>query len=258
MSIPKIIHYCWFGRGAIPEREQVCMKSWKELLPYFEVKFWNEDSFDLEHAVPYVRECYEKKKFAFVSDYVRMYALYNYGGVYLDTDVEVIKPLDKFLEDDFFIGFENRTMVGTGIIGSKSGNWLLKEMIDYYSVRNFIDENGNMDVTTNVKILVGIIEKYGFVTENREQMIRNLHIYERDIFHPKKLSEEEFLVTERTITIHKMAGSWLTDRERRRGANVIWRNFFRPGLRSAHRIIQKILGEGKTKEIELMIRKMLR
>lgn len=258
MNIPKIIHYCWFGQKGIPETELQCMASWKVFLPDYEFRFWNESTFNIDQSVPYVKECYRAKKYAFVSDYVRMYVLNRFGGVYLDTDVEVLKPIDQFLEDEFFIGFENRTMLGTGIIGSVKGHWLTKEMLDYYASHNFIDANGNQDVTTNVKILSGLIAKYGFVPENKEQVIRDLHIYERDIFQPKKLSANEFRVTDRTVTLHKISGSWLTEREKRRGESLIWRNFFRPNLRRVRKMLVCVLGEDKTRAYELKIRRFLR
>ena len=175
--------------------------------PDFKVMFWNEQNFDLNTAVPYVKQAYEAKKFAFVSDYVRMYALNKYGGIYFDTDVELIKPIDKFLNEQFFIGFENKTMLGTGIIGSLPNMWLLQEMMDYYSKRPFTDKNGNIDTTTNVQILVHILEKHGFIKQNSEQNIKGVHVFERDYFNPKKYDEEKFGVTDRTITVHHMAGS---------------------------------------------------
>ena len=104
--IPKIIHYCWFGRGKMPELAQKCLDSWKKQLPEYDYKLWNEDNFDI-NSVPYVKEAYEARKFAFVTDYVRLYALYHFGGVYMDTDVEVLKPLDRFLELPAFSGFES-------------------------------------------------------------------------------------------------------------------------------------------------------
>lgn len=115
MVIPKIIHYCWFGTKEIPPQEKAYIEGWTRVHPDFKVMFWNEQNFDLNTAVPYVKQAYEAKKFAFVSDYVRMYALNKYGGIYFDTDVELIKPIDGFLSEQFFIGFENKTMLGTGI-----------------------------------------------------------------------------------------------------------------------------------------------
>ena len=178
MSIPKIIHYCWFGSKEIPEMEQNCIKSWKEKLPDYEIMFWNEKTFDI-NKVRYVKEAYEAKKYAFVSDYVRMYALYTYGGVYFDTDVEVIGDISKYLENEAFVGFENKTMVGTGIIGSKKESKILSEMLEYYNNHNFIDEYGNLDTTTNVQILTKLLKNEGFVPENKDQELNIIHIYEK-------------------------------------------------------------------------------
>lgn len=257
MSIPKIIHYCWFGSKEIPEMEQECIKSWKEKLPEYKIMFWNEETFDI-NKVKYVKEAYESKKYAFVSDYVRMYALYTYGGVYFDTDVEVIGDISKFLDNEAFVGFENKTMVGTGIIGAKKESEIFKEMLEYYNNHSFIDEFGNLDTTTNVQILTKMLEKDGFIPENKEQKLDRIHIYERDIFCPKKLDNDKFNVSDRTVTIHHFSGSWLTEKEKKRGTNKIWRNVCRPILKKLRKMLNKILGENKTKKIENRIRRKLR
>ncbi|MFQ7081030.1 glycosyltransferase family 32 protein [Sellimonas intestinalis] len=118
MSIPKIIHYCWFGPNPIPKNEQIYIENWQVKLPEYRFVFWNEESFDVQ-SVRYVKQAYDQGKYAFVSDYVRIYALNKYGGIYLDTDVEVLKDFSPFLDHNTFLGFENRTMVGTGIIGTQ-------------------------------------------------------------------------------------------------------------------------------------------
>ena len=257
MSIPKIIHYCWFGPKEIPEMERKCIESWKEIMPEYEIMFWNEETFDV-NSVTFTKQAYEHGKFAFVSDYVRMYALYNYGGVYFDTDVEVIKNLDCFMEDEVFIGFENKTMVGTGIIGAKKGAPLFGEMLQHYNEYDFVDENGNIDTTTNVQVLTGILEKKGFVKENKEQKVEGVHIYERDIFCPKKMDDGKFRVTDRSVTIHRFAASWLTERERKRGVNKFWRNVCRPVLKKIRQILTKMVGSKRTKKIEASLRKRMR
>ena len=111
-KIPKIIHYCWFGRGEKPEIVKRCINSWKENLKDYEIIEWNENNFDI-NINNYVKEAYENKKYAFVSDYVRVYALYNMGGIYFDTDVEVFKSLDEFLQEDSFWGFEEKDYIAT-------------------------------------------------------------------------------------------------------------------------------------------------
>ena len=130
--IPKVIHYCWFGRGKMPEMALKCIESWKKYLPEYKIKEWNEDNFDLD-MYPYVREAYDNRKFAFVTDVVRLYALYNEGGIYMDTDVEVLKSLDPFLHHNAFSGFEDDKNIPTGIMASEKGGRWAKENLDYYS-----------------------------------------------------------------------------------------------------------------------------
>ena len=119
--IPKIIHYCWFGRGEKPSQAQMCIESWKKILPEYQLKEWNEDNFDINQN-RYVREAYENRKFAFVTDYVRLYALYNEGGVYMDTDVEVLGSYDSFLHHHAFSGFETDGNVPTGMMAAEKGS----------------------------------------------------------------------------------------------------------------------------------------
>ena len=116
--IPKIIHYCWFGRGQMPALAEKCLASWSKYLPEYKVMVWNEDTFDID-AHPYTREAYQARKFAFITDYVRLWALKEHGGVYMDTDVEVIRPLDEFLDNPAFSGFEDETHIPTGIMASE-------------------------------------------------------------------------------------------------------------------------------------------
>lgn len=257
--IPKIIHYCWFGFKEIPEHERTYINGWKKMLPEYELMFWNEQTFDIDNAVPYVKQAYESKKYAFVSDYVRMYALQKYGGIYFDTDVEIVKKIDDFLQNQFFIGFENKTMLGTGIIGSEPKVWVMNEMLEYYSKHNFLDSKGLTDTTTNVQILVGVLEKHGFIKVNQEQFIDGLHIYERDFFNPKKMDEDgNFAVTDRTVTIHHMDGSWLTEREKRRGTNKLWRNVCRPVLKRIRLALNHLIGENNAKWFEIKFRHLIR
>lgn len=258
--IPKIIHYCWFGPQKIPAKEQSYIDGWEKLFPDYQIMFWTEQTFDIENSVPYVKQAYEAKKYAFVSDYVRMFALCRYGGIYFDTDVEVIKPMEEFLNNKFFIGFENKTMLGTGIIGSEPNVWILNEMLEYYNAHDFLDSKGLPDTTTNVQILVNIMLKHGFVKENKKQVIKGLHIYERDYFNPKKLDDKEdaFRTTERSVTIHHMAGSWLTERERRRGTSKFWRNVCRPILKRFRSFLMKTMGESFAKSIEVKLRDKMR
>ena len=205
--IPKIIHYCWFGNNEISALTKKCINSWKRHLPDYEIRLWNEDTFDI-NSVEYVREAYEAKKYAFVADYVRLYAIYNFGGIYMDTDVEVIKNLDEFLAYPAFTGFENDVLLPTGIIGSeKFGEWA-KEQIEYYNNRKFIKEDGKYDYTTNVKIITSIMSTNGFILKNGYRVYKNcMHVFPKDYFCPKT-STGVLNITNNTYCIHHFAGSW--------------------------------------------------
>lgn len=258
MAIPKIIHYCWFGPKEMSDLDKECIESWKKYLPDYEFRFWSEDNFDYTQSA-YVKEAYEQNHFVFVSDYLRWYALSNYGGLYLDLDIEVLKNLDEFLENNHtFLGFENKTLVGTGIVGTEKGSWISKKMFEYYDTHEFVNEDGNIDTTASVQIIVPILETKGFEKENKEQFLDDIHIYERDIFFPKKVDDETFLTTDRTVTIHKFEGTWLTDREKRRGTNPFWRNVCRPILRKIRAIMTKIMGRKRAKRIENSLRAKIR
>ena len=212
-SIPKIVHYCWFGRKEIPELAKKCLKSWDKYLPDYKKVLWNEDSFDINSNL-FVKQAYESKKFAFVTDYVRLYALYHHGGIYMDTDVEVIKSLDRFLEHPAFSGFENINYIPTATMGSIKGHpWIGRLLQHYYDNRPFIREDGSMDITTNVSTITDISQReYNWNKGNNYQILKDgVHIYPNDYFCPKVYPSPVPVITENTHTIHHFAGSWLYD-----------------------------------------------
>jgi len=176
--IPKIIHYCWFGKGKMPELALQCIESWKKYLPDYQLRLWNEDTYDIT-SHPYVLEAYQAKKYAFVTDYIRLYALYHFGGVYMDTDVEVIRNLDELLYLPGFSGFESEKDVPTGILACESHNPWAKEQLAYYRDRHFNRPEGKPDLTSNVEI-ISTIMRSGIIT-----------------------------LTANTYCIHHFAASWL-------------------------------------------------
>ena len=219
--IPKIIHYCWFGGKPLPELACKCIESWKKYLPEYEIIRWDENTFDI-NSNPYVKEAYENKKFAFVTDYVRLYAIYTQGGIYMDTDVEVRKPLDQFLKHQAFSGFESYHDIPTGIMASEKGFQGIKDQLDYYNDRHFIKEDGSFDMTTNVVTITNYYKERGLKRNNTFQVIEGYAFYPRIYFCPSKLDITERL--DEIYTIHHMAGSWLDPEELRKkkstGSNI--------------------------------------
>ena len=207
--IPKIIHYCWFGRGEKPKFEQKCISSWKKHLPDYMIKEWNEDNFDIEKH-PFAKEAYDNKKYAFVADVVRVYALYHEGGIYLDTDVEVLKSFNPFLSHLAFTGFEGDKYITTGIMGCSKGSKWMKDCLEYYKDKHFVKSDGTFDMTTNVRIMTTYMVGYGLKQNNKFQEISGIvTIYPKDYFCPKSYQTGDFYKTKNTVAIHHFHGSWL-------------------------------------------------
>ena len=199
--IPKIIHYCWFGGKEKPEIVRKCIATWKEHMPDWEFKEWNESNFDINYN-EYTKKSYEEKKYAFTSDIARLWALYNYGGIYMDTDVKVFQPLDKFLKYDFFTGFEQQHYPVTATMGAKEGNKLIKEMLDIYNNKMFETHTNWHEYETNTMIMSDIIGKYFDRDKVKFQEIENMAIYPRETFCSHEILDNN------VYTQHLMLGSW--------------------------------------------------
>lgn len=205
--IPKIIHYCWFGRGEMPQLALDCIASWHKYMPDWEYRLWNEDNFDV-NSTPYTKEAYEASKFAFVSDYVRLWALEREGGVYMDVDFKTYKPMDDLLKYNAFAGYEGskHSPVMMGVCASMAhGEWIT-EMLNVYVDKHFIIE-GHLDITPNVTFLSGVMRQQGFVPNGEEQDYKDLHIFPVDYFSPR-LTTGEYIRTANTYCEHKGLASW--------------------------------------------------
>lgn len=208
-KIPKKIHYCWFGRNEKPEIIEQCINTWKKILLDYEIIEWNEDNFNIE-CNEFVRQAYESKKYAFVSDYARLYALYNYGGIYLDTDVEVLKSLDIFLEETSFWGYEEKNRIATSTFGCQKGNKLILEFMQYYEKSKFILDDGSYNMITNVDILTNLLKEKGFSLNGKFERINNqITIYPQSYFSPYDYINCIDKRNENSYAIHHFYKSWL-------------------------------------------------
>ena len=221
--IPKIIHYCWFGRNPLPELAKQCIASWKKFLPDYEIREWNEDNFDV-NIIPYTAEAYRLKKYAFVSDYARFWILFRYGGIYFDTDVEVIRPLDDIIAKGNFMGFELdpdgentpgkyaprycfSVALGLGF-GMTKKHPFLQRMMDYYSNLDFDISTLTPWSKTIVAHTTEVLVQMGLQNRRGIQQVGDITVYPHEYFAPINVISSRLHITGCTYTIHWYMGSW--------------------------------------------------
>lgn len=238
--IPKTIHYFWFGGARLSKLAKKCIASWKYYCPDYEVIEWNESNFDIG-CCDYVKEAYEAGKWAFVSDYARFKVLYDYGGLYFDTDVEMIKNIGHIVQKGAFMGIEKAykaknsaendyVKVAPGLcLGAQAHHPLYKELLEEYHSRHFRKINGTMDLTTIVDITTECLKRHGLENKNEEQEIGGVIIYPKDYFNPYDMDTGTITITENTVSIHHYAASWVDRYSRLRG--------------SVYRILRRQIGE---------------
>lgn len=214
--IPKIIHYCWFGHNPLPDYAKKYIATWRKYLPGYEIKEWNEDNFDV-NIIPYTAEAYKAKKYAFVSDYARFWVLYHYGGIYFDTDVEVIKPMDDIIARGPFMGAESWATedkyqtVNPGLgLGCEKGMPIFKKILDNYSRYHFINEDGSLNLRTVVHYTTVEFVRQGMKRSNEIQQCTGVYLYPKDYFNPK--GGDVMQITDNTRTIHQYSSSWVKGR----------------------------------------------
>lgn len=208
--IPKTIHYCWFGQGEMPQLAVDCIASWHRYMPDWEYQLWCEDNFDINSNF-YIREAYESGKYAFVSDYVRLWALERNGGLYFDVDFEVYKPFDDLLQYHAFAGFESSKYlpVMMGVCASEPHGIWVREMLSVYEDMHFLRPDGKPDITTSVQRLTALMVAGGLCQDGTEQDYKDLHVFPVDYFSPRHTTGE-YVRTENTYCEHKGLGSWDT------------------------------------------------
>lgn len=242
--IPKKIHYCWFGGKPLNKLGIKCLDSWKKYFPDYEIIEWNESNFDV-NCCQYVREAYEAQKWAFVSDYARFKILYEQGGVYFDTDVEVIKSFDDILNKGNFMGCENEvSAVNPGLgLAVAPGLGLIKEILEDYEKASFLNEDGSLDLTTIVTRTTNILKRHGLQDINRIQTVAEVNIYPREYFCPIDMTTGKIEITPNTYSIHRYAGSWESKESLFRGK--VFRFINRTFGKKVADTARKILGKRK-------------
>lgn len=238
--IPKIIHYCWFGNNPKSSLINKCIASWHKYCPDWEFVEWNESNFDI-NCCCYVKEAYESKKWAFVSDYCRFYALNKMGGIYLDTDVELLKPLDEYRQSPF-MAFEEVNKLNPGLIcGCEAADVHCKNLLDEYNGDYFINPDGTLNLRTVCDRATDEFVKYGLVLNNTLQDIDTYKIYPTDYFNPYSMKTGKITIKPITVSVHHYAGSWESPYRKLRGR--------------VYRMINRFFGEKAAKTVRKMFAK---
>ena len=215
--IPKTIHYCWFGSNEKPKSAIKCINSWKKYCSDFEIVEWNENNVDINKCPKYIRDAYAAKKYAFVSDYMRLKVLFEHGGFYMDTDVELLRNLEIFCIDKAVIGFENADFVNSGqMLAAEKGLPIIAEMMDVYEEISFYDKSGNQFLLGCPHVNTGVLEKHGLIKNGTEQIVAGVHVYPEDWFNPLDSTTGLLNKTENTTSIHWYSMSWISPAKRLR------------------------------------------
>lgn len=219
--IPKIIHYCWFGRGEMPQQMKKCLKSWKKYCPDWEIIQWNEDNFDITGTV-WTKQAYDAKKYAFVADYVRLWALKKYGGVYLDTDVELVKKLDRFCDHRGYVGFACTLGLSTGLIGAEKDHPYINEWFAFYKGKKFITDDG-MELEPNTEYSTQLLTERGLQLNDEKQTVFDMTVYPQTFFCPLYVDSFKNVKTADTYAIHYFLATWRSEKARNSFKKAKWR-----------------------------------
>lgn len=210
--IPKIIHYCWFGKGEMSETDKACLDSWREVLPDYQIKRWDESNFDV-NCCEYAREAYKAKKWAYVSDCARYMILDKEGGLFLDTDVRVLKSYNPLLKEQCFLGVErpNYSVAPGLVIGTVPGHHMIKEMVNVYEHTKFLNPTEVPKAPTSPDYITELLKNYGFVQENKLQHLKDVTIYPYEYFAPMDSVTGLTNISNETYSVHLYNTSWETD-----------------------------------------------
>lgn len=209
MSIPKVIHYCWFGGNPLPESALKCIDSWRRFFPDYEIKQWDESNFDV-NIIPYTSEAYSIGKYAFVSDYARMWVLYHHGGIYFDTDVEVVRSFEDILSNCGFMGFETKEFVNPGLgMSLPKGSDIAFKIMEEFERTKFLNDDGSFNPKGIVPITTKVLLSKGLKQNGELQTIDEISVYPIDWFNPLDDATGRLRKTKNTRSIHWYAKTWM-------------------------------------------------
>ncbi|MBE5850690.1 MAG: hypothetical protein E7298_11105 [Lachnospiraceae bacterium] len=220
ISIPKVINCCWFGGKEKPEFIKECMRTWKEQCPDYEIREWNENNWDV-NKYEYTRQAYEKGRYGFITDIARLDILFENGGIYMDTDVKMLKPLDELLFNKGYIGLERWGNINSGGgMGAIPHHPMIQEMLDYRFKYPFVMNDGSINIETNGLYETVPFIRHGLRIDNTMQIINGMTVYPADVFHPYDYMSREEKIADNTISIHYFYGGWMDEEDRKNRANT--------------------------------------
>lgn len=260
--IPKIIHYCWFGGNPLPKLAKKCIRSWRKFCSGYEIKEWNESNFDISQCPLYVRQAYEAKRWAFVSDYVRLKLVYEYGGIYMDTDVELLKPLDSLLSHKAYFGFEdNGTHINTGLgFGAEKETPVLARMMADYDTIAFYKDYGGIDETCCPQRNTAALIERGLEPNDEIQVLAgDILVLPREYLCPVGYWRRTDCITGNSISVHWYTASWLPQdylKERDRKLKQLrWHHRFEKIKQLPNRVLLGMLGAQRYEKLKTFIKK---
>lgn len=258
MAIPKVIHYCWFGTKELPKSAVKCINSWKKHCPDYEIRLWTEKDFDFSLNT-YTREAYEQKAYGFVPDYIRLWIVYNYGGIYLDTDVQIVRSFDSLLSKRAFAGMETPDYVSLGLgFGAEAGDPLLRELMEMYDGLHFVNEDGTLNRVASPQYSTRLFCQHGFVRGEeppRIQQVDSFTVYPPEYFSPKSFETGITHVTKNTYSIHQYDSSWFTEEEQAHKL-AHWRACKKKDRQLRLRLaIRKLLGDATYEKLKKAFKK---
>lgn len=257
MSIPKIIHYCWFGGNPKPALLKKCIRSWEKYCPDYRIIEWNEHNFDV-NSVLFCKQAYEAEKWAFITDYVRLKVLLEMGGFYMDTDVELIKSLDPFLDYQCFMGFQHETYVSTGlVVGAQAGNDFIRRNARIYEDMEFLDNTDSHRLTVCQVYTTKLLEEQGLIVPGNGtiQTVGEVVIFPPEYFCPYDHRTMTMHKTKNTVAIHHFASSWWDNERKKEYGKYKWKQLLYELLHIPNRLVKKAVGERYYEKLKRLLGK---